>query len=225
MTNTKSINKGETARQTAKLFLDIAAVHFNTDRPFIFTLGWASPVYIDCRRLISFPDERNRIIDFAVSYIRNLIGVDSFDVIAGFETASITYAAWISDNLDKPMVYVRKEPKGFARNALIEGHLHQQQRVLMIDDLATDGRSKIRSCRLLREAGAQVEHAFVFFYYDIFIEGPKSLKDEGIELHALTTLEDVLHAAKAESSIDKSVLTEVESFLANPVLWSKNYGA
>src|SRR3974390_2566479 len=212
------------AELTAKMLLEVEAVRFMTDKPFIFTSGWASPVYSDCRRLISFPRVRETLIDFGVSTVLREVGFDAFDAIAGGETAGIPFAAWMADRLALPMQYVRKKAKGFGRNALIEGHLAEGQRVLLVEDLATDGRSKVNFCRALRDAGATVEHVFVLFFYDIFPEEPKVLSDLGVSLHALATWWDVLAAAKASNKFDPKMLVEVEAFMRGPGAWSQAHG-
>ena len=148
------------AQETAKMLLEVQAVLFNPDKPFIFTSGWASPVYTDMRKIISYPRLRKRILDFAVTVIERDIGYEALDVIAGGETAGIPYAAWIADRLALPMQYIRKKPKGFGRNAQIEGDLHDNGRALLVEDLATDGRSKVNFCNALREAGQRCDHAF-----------------------------------------------------------------
>jgi orotate phosphoribosyltransferase len=212
------------AEMTAKMFLEVEAVRFMADKPFIFTSGWASPVYTDCRRLISFPRVRQTLIDFGVSTVLREIGFDAFDAIAGGETAGIPFAAWMADRLSLPMLYVRKKAKGFGRNAQIEGHLVEGQRVLLVEDLTTDGRSKINFCKALRDAGAKVEHVFVLFFYDIFPEGEKILADLGVKLHKLTTWWDVLPVAKASGHFDPATMVEVEKFLHDPVGWSTAHG-
>src|SRR5215475_3146154 len=105
----------EAARTTARILLEIEAVHFRPQQPFILTSGRASPVYIDCRKIIAFPRARAKIIDLAVATIEREIGFESLDAIAGGETAGIPFAAWIADRLGLPMLYVRKKPKGFGR--------------------------------------------------------------------------------------------------------------
>ena len=111
------------AELTAKMLIEVEAVRFMTDKPFIFTSGWASPVYTDCRRLISFPRVRRTLIDFGVATLERDVGFEQFDAVAGGETAGIPFAAWMADRLMLPMQYVRKKPKGFGRNAQIEGHI------------------------------------------------------------------------------------------------------
>src|SRR5512144_1655482 len=212
------------AELTAKMLLEVEAVRFMTDKPFIFTSGWASPVYTDCRRLISFPRVRRTLIDFGAATIMRDAGFEQFDAIVGGETAGIPFAAWMADRLDLPMLYVRKKPKGFGRNAQIEGHLAEGQRVLLVEDLTTDGRSKVNFCKALRQAGAKVEHVLVFFFYDIFPEGKKILGDLGVTLHALATWWDVLEVAKKSGRFDKAKLREVEAFMKDPAAWSKAHG-
>ena len=164
------------AELTAKMLIEVEAVRFMTDKPFIFTSGWASPVYTDCRRLISFPRVRRTLIDFGAETLGRDVGFEQLDSVAGGETAGIPFAAWMADRLMLPMQYVRKKPKGFGRNAQIEGHLEAGDRVLLVEDLTTDGRSKVDFCTALREAGATIEHCFVIFFYGIFPEGKKILK-------------------------------------------------
>lgn len=212
------------ARQTAKMMLEIGAIHFNADSPFFFTSGWASPVYVDCRKIISYPRLRSGLMDFSCSVILSEIGYESIDNVAGGETAGIPFAAWIADKLMLPMQYIRKKAKGFGRNAQIEGDLLEGARTLLVEDLATDGRSKVNFCNALRVAGAKVDHCFVLFYYDIFPESKGHLQDLGVKLHHLATWWDVLEVAEESGHFDKSVLREVRSFLNEPSKWSAAHG-
>ena len=212
------------ATLTAKMLIEVEAVRFMTDKPFIFTSGWASPVYTDCRRLISFPRVRRSLIDFGAATLERDVGFEQFDSVAGGETAGIPFAAWMADRLMLPMQYVRKKPKGFGRNAQIEGHLEAGARVLLVEDMTTDGRSKVNFCKALRDAGAVVEHVFVFFFYDIYPEGKTILSDLGVTLHSLATWWDVLEAAKESGKFDKGRLREAESFMKDPAGWSKAHG-
>jgi orotate phosphoribosyltransferase len=122
------------------------------------------------------------------------------------------------------MQYVRKKPKGFGRNAQIEGHFEPGDRILLVEDMTTDGRSKVNFCEALRTAGAAVEHVFVFFYYDIFPDSEKVFGDLGVTLHALATWWDVLEVAKKSGKFDKDKLKEVETFMNDPAGWSKAHG-
>jgi orotate phosphoribosyltransferase len=212
------------AELTAKMLLEVKAVHFRADEPYRFTSGLASPVYIDCRKLISYPRIRTTLMDFAASVILREIGFEQLDAIAGGETAGIPFAAWIADRLSMPMHYVRKQAKGFGRDAQIEGDFKEGSRILLVEDLTTDGRTKIRFCEALRAAGLTVEHTFVVFHYDIFPETKQMLTEHSIGMHALATWWDVFKVAKAQQFFDERTLAEVESFLHDPREWSLAHG-
>ena len=209
---------------TAKMLLEVKAVHFNAEKPFIFTSGWASPVYIDCRKLISYPRVRRGLMEMAEATILRDVGYEQIDAVAGGETAGIPFAAWLSDRLMVPMQYVRKKPKGFGRGSQIEGQLLPGQRVLLVEDLATDGRSKVNFVKAIRDADGRCEHCFVLFFYDIYKDSRRILGDLGVTLHALTTWWDVLAVAKASGKFDPKMLAEVEAFMHDPAGWSKAHG-
>jgi orotate phosphoribosyltransferase len=217
-------DKSFIADMTAKMMLEVKAVHFSEGKPFVFTSGWASPVYIDCRKLISYPRVRSTLIDFATATIVRDVGFEQFDTVAGGETAGIPYAAWIADRLSLPMQYVRKKPKGFGRGAQIEGHIEEGARTLLVEDLTTDGRSKVNFCKALRDAGAIVDHVFVMFYYDIFPESKKIIADISVRLHHLATWWDVLRVVKQGGYFEPRVIDEVERFLNAPAKWSAEHG-
>jgi len=118
----------EMARLTARMLLEIEAVHFNAEEPFTLSSGLPSPTYIDCRKLISFPRIRATLMDFLTVTVMRDAGFEAFDNIAGGETAGIPFAAMVAERMALPMSYVRKKPKGYGRNARIEGVLHPGQR-------------------------------------------------------------------------------------------------
>ncbi len=113
------------AELTAKMLMEIKAVNFRPEEPYILASGLASPVYIDCRKLISYPRIRGTLMEFAVATLLRDAGFEKFDAIAGGETAGIPFAAWIADKMALPMQYVRKKPKGYGRDAQIEGDIHE----------------------------------------------------------------------------------------------------
>jgi len=222
--DTHFLDKKTIAELTARMYLDTGAVRFMQDKPFIFTSGWASPVYNDSRWLISFPDVRATLMDLMIAGIDRDIGRDKIDAVAGGETAGIPFAAWVADRLHLPMQYVRKKPKGFGRGSQIEGQLLPGQRVLLVEDLATDGRSKVNFVKAIRDAEGHCEHCFVLFFYDIYKDSRRILGDLGVTLHALTTWWDVLAVAKASGKFDPKMLAEVEAFMHDPAGWSKAHG-
>lgn len=224
MFQTSYASRDEMATITARMLLEIKAVHFRADEPYIFTSGLASPVYIDCRKLISYPRIRSTLMDFAVSTLVRDVGYETFDAVAGGETAGIPFAAWISDRMQLPMQYVRKKPKGFGRDARIEGDIRDGQEVLLVEDLTTDGGSKLSFADAIREAGAQVGHTFVVFYYDIFKDTPDKLDKAGLQLHYLATWWDVLAESRRAGHFDDATHDQVEAFLNDPVGWSAANG-
>ncbi len=218
----KSIHGADIA--TAKILLDIKAVNFRPEEPYIFTSGWASPVYIDCRKLISFPAERRHVVQQATSILGQEIGWPNIDAVAGGETAGIPYAAWIAEVADKPMLYVRKKPKGFGRNAQIEGEFKDGDRIVLIEDLATDGASKVNFVNAMRQAGGKVNDAFVVFFYGIFPGALQGLASLDVRLHFLATWWDVLQVAEEGRYFSPESIAEVRKFLNDPVAWSAAHG-
>lgn len=212
------------ALTTARILLEIKAVNFRPQEPYILTSGWASPVYVDCRKVISFPRARARISELAVNAIQREVGYESVECIAGGETAGIPYAAWIADRMMLPMLYVRKKPKGFGRNAQIEGEFKPGDRVVLVEDLASDGASKVNFVNALREAGAVCGKSFVVFFYGVFPGALKALNEIGVDLSYLANWWDVLEVAEQEGQFDRRTIEEVRSFLHDPVQWSTLHG-
>ena len=212
----------EIAQLTAKMLLEIKAVHFNSQKPFVLASGKSSPTYIDCRKIISFPRARSTLMDFLTVTVMREAGFEEFDNIAGGETAGIPFSALVAERMALPMTYIRKKPKGYGKNSQIEGIMKDGQRVLLVEDLTTDGGSKISFIDAIRETGATCSHTAVIFYYGIFKNTEKILDNHGVRLHYLCTWWDVLAEAKKQSSFDQETLFEVESFLRQPEEWQKN---
>lgn len=213
--------QSEIARLTARMLLEIQAVDFNSSDPFTLASGLQSPTYVDCRKLISYPRIRSTLMDFMTVTVMRTAGFEAFDNIAGGETAGMPFAALVAERMGLPMSYVRKKPKGYGRNARIEGTMQDGQRVLLVEDLTTDGGSKLSFVDAIRETGASCNHTAVIFYYDIFPQTEKTLGEQGVTLHHLCTWWDVLKEAKAQQAFDSETLSEVESFLNAPVAWQQ----
>jgi orotate phosphoribosyltransferase len=211
----------EMARLTARALLEVGAVHFNAREPYTLASGLPSPVYVDCRKLISHPRLRATLMDFLACTVMREAGFEAFDNVAGGETAGIPFAAFMAERLALPMSYVRKKPKGYGRNARIEGELLEGQRVLLVEDMTTDGGSKLSFVDAIREAGGTCAHTAVVFSYGIFPEIDRTLGDHGVTLHALATWWDVLEAAKAGGAFDVETLEGVEAFLDDPRAWQE----
>lgn len=212
------------ASTIANILLETKAVNFRPEEPYTLTAGWASPVYIDCRWLISFPRARRTITLLAREEIEQTIGFEHLDSVAGGETAGIPYAAWISDALMLPMQYVRKKPKGFGRMAQIEGSLEENSNVLLVEDLATDGGSKLSFVKAIRDSGAKCNHTFVVFFYGAFPGAIESLEKEDVSLLYLCTWADVIEAAEEGGYFDADKISGVRDFLKDPIGWSQSHG-
>ena len=207
------------AAMTARMLLDIGAVHFNIETLYTHASGRQAPTYIDCRKLISYPRIRSTVMDFLACKVMRAAGLEAFDIIAGGETAGIPFAAFMAERMALPMAYVRKKPKGYGRGARIEGEMREGARVLLVEDLATDGGSKLSFAEAIRQAGAACAHTAVVFSYGIFPDTETRLAAQGLRLHWLATWADVIAQARAAGDVDAATLAEVERFLVDPEAW------
>ncbi len=208
--------------ETTKTLFEIGAINFNLAKPYKLASGILSPVYIDCRKIISFPSSRKKIIDFFQQILMAKFKREEFHNIAGGETAGIPYATLLAERLKLPLCYIRKKPKGYGINAQIEGEIKKNQNVLLVEDLATDGGSKLNFVNAIRASGAKCNNIFVIFYYDIFDEAEKLFNKNDLNLYHLATWKDILGYARSEKILDKNTLKNIENFLDNPSVWSTN---
>lgn len=208
-----------TSRRVAEMLLQIGAVQFRPNKPFRLASGKPSPVYVDCRRIISFPEIRSQIMEHLVALIRKISETQKFDCIAGGETAGIPFAAFVAERLQLPMAYIRKKPKGYGRNARIEGIVESGKNILLIEDLATDGGSKLRFVEAIRGMEAICQHTAVILGYGIFPNKEKELAAAGIELHRLCNLRDVWTAAKDQQRLQGEAIEVIHAFIENPRDW------
>jgi len=212
------------ASLTARMILEAGAVKYSDTQPYFLSSGWASPVYLEFQRLISFPRMRSTLMDFASETVMVGAGFEQFEAVAGAESSGIPYAAWMAERLALPLQIVRRKPRGFGAAAQVDGTLRAGARVLLVDDLTTDGRTKAALAGVLRSVGARVEHVFVMFYYDIFPEARTLLDLLGIRLHYLATWHDVLAEARASGYFAGPAAAEVERFVQDPARWSLEHG-
>ena len=210
------------SEEIAKILVDIKSVNFSFKNYFTLTSGLKSPVYVDCRKIISFTEERDFIINKSIQYLREK-GIDN-ELIAGGETAGIPYAAFISQKLKKPMIYIRKKPKGFGINKQIEGQFNKNQSTLLVEDLATDGGSKITFVNAIREAGLIVKDIFVIFYYDIFDFQKSDLSKLDVNIHALCTWKNIITYLDKNNVYSESEISSLKEFLNDPQDWRKKNG-
>ena len=208
------------SEKIAEKLINIGSVQFSFDNHFTLTSGLKSPVYVDCRRIISFVEERDFIISEAINYFQknNL----QFDLIAGGETAGIPYAAIISEKTKKPMLYIRKKPKGFGKIQQIEGEFKEKENAILIEDLATDGGSKVIFVEAMRKAGLNVKDIFVIFYYDIFNFEGSVLSKLDVNIHSLCTWKDIITVLEQKNLYNQNDINNLKQFLSNPDDWRKN---
>ena len=208
--------------EVAEILINIESIKFSFDDPFILTSGLKSPVYVDCRKIISYLKERKTILNLAKKYFQE--NNVTFDLLAGGETAGIPYASILSEQLQKSMIYVRKKPKGFGKNQQIEGDFDKGQKSILIEDLATDGGSKVVFINAMREAGLIVEDVFVIFYYDIFDFKKSPLSDLNVKMHYLCSWSNIIKIIKEKNLHTKENIDNLNSFLSEPEVWRKKYG-
>ena len=209
-----------TGRIVAGHLLDAGCVLARSDEPFRLPSGWASPVYMDCRRLIAFPAIRRELVALGIAALREQGALDGVTAIAGGESSGIALAAWIAEALDLPVAFVRKKLSGPSR---IEGVIGAGDTVLLVDDMMAAGQSKARFCRTLRAAGARIANAFVVFDYGTFATLQR-LAQTGLQVHALATWQDVLAVARERDSMTTAARKELQTFLADPAGWSQAHG-
>lgn len=211
------------AHEVARILLDTKSVLLNANEPFTYTSGRKGPAYADCRRLISFPQERDRLMELATEILEKNIGAKNIDYVAGGETAGIPYAAFIAQRMNKSMLYIRKKPKGFGRMSQIEGYLEEgPKKIALIEDVQNFGTSVQIFIDAIRGAGAVVENLLVIFSHG-HESSKRHMQELGIQLHALCTWRDVLDVARAEKYFNDETLLSVEEFLKDPEGWDKIY--
>jgi orotate phosphoribosyltransferase len=194
----------------------------------VFVSGRISPVYIDCRKLLSYAPEREFIVTALAQKAQADIGLDNIDVVAGGETAGIPYASFVSHLIKKPMIYIRKQPKGYGGTKQIEGILEAGKRVLLVEDLITDGLSKLRFNIGIRGAGAKMTHCLCIFDYASERlnqhEGRDNLAKNDIQLLVLADWDDVLDTGTSKNYFTEEQKSQIIEFLKDPENWGRKMG-
>jgi orotate phosphoribosyltransferase len=207
--------KSADSQKVAAHLLSSGVIRFYQDEPFTFTSGLKSPVYVNIRGLLSAP-LRDDVIR---SWCEGLQALPAFDVAVGGETAGIPYAAFVAWAMGKPMAYVRKKGKEFGLKNQIEGGDIGGQRCVLIEDLTTDGGSKIAFVDVMRQAGALVDLTTSVFYYGIYPQTADRLAEHGLSLFYLCDWSDVLQSAGASGYFSPDQREELSAFLGDPQGW------
>ncbi len=193
------------------------AIEINLERPFRMTSGALAPLYVDCRKIISFPASRELFTSFAHHLCEER--ALQFDCIAGGETAGIPFGAWLAQRLNKPFVYVRKKPKEHGSQSRVEGSPRGQ--VLLVEDLITDGGSKLGFIQGLRQAGCSVSNCLTMVDRDQ--GGAECLAEIGVTLLAIVGITTCLEVGHSVGLLSKEALGEVKSYLVNPEKWGQKH--
>ncbi|MBN2751994.1 MAG: orotate phosphoribosyltransferase [Rhodospirillaceae bacterium] len=208
----------------AQALAELGAVHIATEQPFFYTSGWASPVYIDVRMLMSDVPLRTEIMDLTADVLRDVISRQGINAVVGVENSGIAFAAWIAERLALPLLYLRKRPIGWGVRAQLEGRLPHQARVLLVDDVTTDGLSKIAAASALRQTGTQIDDTLVLMEFDVYPQTAVRFAEQTLNLHAMTNWAD-LHAALLKTGrLSSAQENRLSAFVANPVTWSIEHG-
>lgn len=184
----------------ARALLESQAVHIepNPEHFFTWTSGRRSPIYCDNRQLISYPEFRKQITKAFVSYIQQQHS--QVELIAGTATAGISWAAWIADELDLPMVYIRSKPKGHGLKSAIEGKVQSGQKTLIIEDLISTGKSSFEAFEHCQQSELKTLAVMSIFSYG-FPEAIAKFKQAGLSLHSLCQVEDLLDYAQEQGQL------------------------
>ncbi len=208
----------KTEEKVAKALLEINAVGFVKGEPIRFKSGILSPVYVDNRKLPSYPDKWKVILNAMKDTIKSK--EIEFDFIAGIESAGIPHSAALGYLLNKPSVFVRKQQKDHGTKKLVEGGDVRTKKVLLIEDLVTMGGSSLSGVRALRESGAKVIDCLVIVSYG-FPESIRAFKKQRIKLHALTPFSVLLKTAIKMGKCTEIEAASVREWYTNPWLWTK----
>ncbi len=193
----------------------VGAIKVNVPEPFRLVSGNYSPIYINCRQLISSP----AFVDLFVAGARLICDRHhiEFDLLAGGETAGIPFAAFLARAFGAPMIYVRKRSKEHGTRSIIEGVLPHDASVLLVEDLITDAGSKLAFVHAIEDAGGQVENVLVAF--DRLQGGRQALADVGVRLHSTTDMDVALAEAKLSGTLAAGAMNSVQEYLSSPASW------
>lgn len=206
----------ETAASTAEFLLQAKAIKLSKNKPFTWASGWKSPIYCDNRKILSYPKIRTYIRQKFVETIKENFG--SVDVIAGVATGGIALGALVAQELELPFVYVRASSKGHGLENKIEGVVEEGQRVVVIEDLVSTGKSSLNAVDALREQNCQVIGMVAIFTYGFNI-AKESFKEKKCDLIALSDYDHLINIAFETGYILKTDVGPLKKWRENPSSW------
>ena len=200
----------------AEILLNIHAVMLRTKPPFRWTSGISAPIYTDNRLLISYPKEREFIVNSFIKLIRkNKIKFDGF---AGTATAGIPWASWLAQKLKKPMVYVRSETKDHGKENLVEGKVEDGKSYIVVEDLISTGSSSINTINAVREKNGIVENCIAIFTYELE-KAKNNFENTNVKLMTLTDLTNLTEIALKRKYISREQLSHIMDWTKHPEGW------
>ena len=204
-------------KAVAEKLLQVDAVRLNIAEPFTWASGWKSPIYCDNRKLLSYPVIR----DFIKSELSSVIFTDfpEADALAGVATAGIAWGAMAADQLKLPFAYVRPKPKEHGLGNQVEGKLDRGQKVVVIEDLVSTGKSSLDICTVLRESGIEVLGLVSIFTYG-FPVAKEAFEQAGIPFQSLTNYEVLIRLAIEKGIANEGQLNSLLNWRANPGEWN-----
>lgn len=212
------ILNADTAFRTASHLMQIKAIKLQPEKPFTWASGWKSPIYCDNRISLSFPEVRNYIKEQIARGIVNKYGKP--DVIAGVATGAIAIGILVAQELDLPFVYIRPEPKKHGRQNQVEGHLPENSKVVVIEDLISTGGSSLKAVEALQQTDADVLGMAAIFTYGFPI-AQKNFSDAACSLFTLCDYESLLQMVKEKGQIDNETLVTLQEWRKDPANWKK----
>lgn len=196
----------KTAETIAKALLHTGAVQLSPQEPFTWASGIKSPIYCDNRLTMSDPVVRKEIAHGLAGLVNE--HYPEVHLVAGTATAGIPHAAWVSDILELPMVYVRSKPKGHGRGKQTEGRFRKGDRVVVIEDLISKGGSSITAANALRNEGCEVLGVVSIFTYGLN-SAAQAFEEAGLTYHSLSDFTALMDAAKNEGAISENEIEEL----------------
>jgi orotate phosphoribosyltransferase len=209
------------AKDIAKILLGIGAITLSPSKPYRFVSGIFSPIYCDNRLLMSYPEKREKIIDYFVEVIRerNL----DFDVVGGIASSGIPHAAWLAERLGKPMIYVRKKTKEHGKENLIEGKLERNQKVVIVEDLISTGSSSVNGVEAVRDQGGVVEYCLAILTYEME-KAKENFRNANCELIALGDFTTLIEVASEKNYIKPGDKQKTLEWNKDPENWGRKMG-
>ena len=206
------------AQAIAEKLLQINAVKLNIEEPYTWASGWKSPIYCDNRRALGYPYVR----DFIKSELSAVIfeHLAAAEAIAGVATAGISWGAMAADQLKLPFMYVRPKPKEHGMGNQIEGLYEKGQRVVVVEDLISTGKSSLMVCEVLQKEGVIIEGMISIFNYG-FPQATKAFEDAGIKLFSLSNYESLIKYAEEKNLVTAEQLNSLLNWRTNPAEWGK----